>query len=478
MAEANAYITLGLTKGCSDKEIKEAYVELVKKYDPEKHTERFMVIQAAYDKLRHTKLRAREDLHSYNIPKKEFLFQQNERWTSETPPDEAELDSIRQQFQENSLDEDRKRVYMEELFRRAHYAVVRKQFEGAIRAWEEILEHDPSNSRARHNLEVACANLGTSYALHGLEDEAMELFERVLKLNPDNTETVHNLAILSEKCKDGLRTGMYWEETIKRWRGRLDRDPDNEYLRSLITEALNHQEAIANLVNAARGAQSSSTVRRSSGENRIPTGSDVTPRPMNSRTQVPRLQSKEILQLDGPTEEDTASISRMRQIVELNPGDFDAHFQLCNKLYQKGMWEEAKDELAALARKHPKNTEVLNLLGWALLNNGEREGAFAAWKRSMSIDPKNPSTREQLVTAHLKVGRAFRNKGIFTQALVHFKQLLTLMPRSPEVHLEIAATYDMKGDVRSAGNAYRQVMALDPKNKTAQKALNDLRMKR
>jgi hypothetical protein len=44
--------------------------------------------------------------------------------------------------------------------------------------------------------------------------------------------------------------------------------------------------------------------------------------------------------------------------------------------------------------------------------------------------------------------------------------------------LEIAATYDMKGDVRSAGQEYNRVLSLDPKNKVARKALNDLRLKR
>jgi tetratricopeptide (TPR) repeat protein len=173
-----------------------------------------------------------------------------------------------------------------------------------------------------------------------------------------------------------------------------------------------------------------------------------------------------------------STLDRYREIVELNPGDFDSHFQLCNKLMEEQLFTEAVDELQKLAKKHPKNTEVWNLMGWALLNSNQKDQAFNAWKRSLSIDPKNPETRKHLVNAHLMLGKAFRSKGIFTQALVHFKQLLSLMPRSAEVHMEIAATYDMKGDVRSAAQEYNTVLQLDPKNKVARKALNDLRMKR
>jgi tetratricopeptide (TPR) repeat protein len=118
------------------------------------------------------------------------------------------------------------------------------------------------------------------------------------------------------------------------------------------------------------------------------------------------------------------------------------------------------------------------MMGWAYLYVGKKDEGFNCWKRSMAIDPKNAETRDHLVRAHLSLGRSFRQKGMFTQALVHFKQLLTLMPRSVEVHMEIAATYDMKGDVRSAASEYARVLTIDPKHKDARKAMNDLRMKR
>ena len=79
MPEQNAYAVLNLRKGATEQEIKHAYVELVKRYDPEKHTERFMVIQNAYERLRDPEKRAKEDVFTYNYVKGEFMFRPRRR---------------------------------------------------------------------------------------------------------------------------------------------------------------------------------------------------------------------------------------------------------------------------------------------------------------------------------------------------------------------------------------------------------------
>jgi len=479
MIENSAYAILGIPKSSTEKEVKAAYVNLVKKYDPEKHTERFMVIQQAYDRLRQVKSRAKEDILSFNMAQGEYLFQEDEKWRDPEPPDDEMVNKVRRDYLAHIMNDDLKSALLRVLFSRAHYLVTRKLLGEAIRDWSEVLEHEPSHARARHNLELACSNLGISYALHGLNEEAIELLERALKMDPDSTEIIHNLAILSERCRDSVRTVRYWEEVMARWKRQLERDPTNDYMRFLLTEALGHQEDISDLI-ASAPRRSAAQVRVSqpvpvASSAAVPKLGPPAPRPTGgSSTAVPKLAAP------GPPAPPTASasIERNRDIVKLNPDDFDAHFQLCNKLMEEKLFAEAREELQILTRKHPKNTDVWNLLGWAMLNSGQKDEAFNCWKRSMSIDPKNPTTREHLVKAHLNMGKAFRSKGIFTQALVHFKQLLALMPKSAEVHLEIAATYDMKGDVRSALAEYQQVLTLDPKNQVAKKAITDLRMKR
>jgi cytochrome c-type biogenesis protein CcmH/NrfG len=128
-------------------------------------------------------------------------------------------------------------------------------------------------------------------------------------------------------------------------------------------------------------------------------------------------------------------------------------------------------------KSYPKNVETLNMLGWALLQSGQLEQAFQIWNRSLTIDPKNASTREAIIRAHMDVGKAFRSRGMHTQALVHFKALMKHLPKNPEVLLEIGHTYMSKGDKRSAVLALEQVMQLDPKNRAAKQFIADMKLR-
>jgi cytochrome c-type biogenesis protein CcmH/NrfG len=77
----------------------------------------------------------------------------------------------------------------------------------------------------------------------------------------------------------------------------------------------------------------------------------------------------------------------------------------------------------------------------------------------------------------MSVGRAFRNRGMHTQSLVHFKALLRFTPKSSEVFMEIGETYMLKGDKRSAAQAFSMVLQLDPKNRDARQRLSDMKLR-
>lgn len=404
-----------------------AFVDLVKRYNPEVHTDRFLVIQSAYNRLKDPKRRAKEDLHTYNTIHGEFLFIPDERPDDGRIPSDEEISQCRDHFRKMAGDHQAKTHFIRMLMRRSHSSVNKKLWSEAIKDWSEVQQIDPTHVRARNNLMYAHIMLGLSYALHSLHEDAIELWEKALELNPDNVELVHNLALACEKSEQSNKAARYWAEVINRWKKRLDKEPENEYLRECIIEA--HRYHGGNISQATT------------------------------------------------EEEKSVAINRYRQVLELRPDDFDAQFQIANSLAEERKHDEAVVEFNKLHAKHPRNVEVLNSLGWSLLNSGKVDQAFLAWNKSMSIDPKNPMTKENIVRAHLTLGKQYRQKGMFTPALVHLKKLLRYI-QSPEVYMEIGATYDMKGDTRSAKQAYQQVLELDPKNKLARKALNDLRLKR
>ncbi len=78
----------------------------------------------------------------------------------------------------------------------------------------------------------------------------------------------------------------------------------------------------------------------------------------------------------------------------------------------------------------------------------------------------------------MMMGRGLRDKNLFINSLVHFKALAQLMPNSDEVHYELARTYQMQGDMRSAYGEFQKVIKLNPKHKEARKGISELKMSR
>jgi len=426
MASENAYTILNIRKGATDQEIKQAYVALVKKFDPESHTDRFVVIQHAYDRLSDPIKRAREDVLTFNHVHGEFHFSKEERGNHSGPEIHQRIRILEEKRRENPNDETVNQDLLSCYMQRSFTNVKKKMWKESIRDWQSVLGLDETHLRAKNNLLFAYIALGYSYATHELYDEAIELWEQASQMNPDDVQIIHNLALACDNSGRREDAERYWDEVLKRWKLNLDQNPDDEYLKNCIVEVRRHH--------GGRAAESGKNAE--------------------------------------------VAIEDFREILKIKPNDFEAQYQIASTLMEEHKWSEAVEELQKLHKQFPKNIEVLNLRGWALLNGGQVEQAFQTWRRSYALDKKNQSTRDALVRAHLSVGKRLRERGLFTPALVHFKALLRYLPKSPEVHFEIASTYLLKGDERPAYNEFNRVLAIDPRNKNAKKALSELKMRR
>lgn len=427
----NAYSTLQLRKGSSDEQIKEAYLSLVKRFDPERHTERFMIIQNAFERLTDPLKRAHEDIQTYNPVRGKLMFLDEEK--AEVP--EAELASTIESLENEANGNGAEATYeslVRALMQMSASYVRRKKLREAIDTWERILQVDPTQQRAKNNLIFGLSYLALSYADHELFDEAIPLWVRALQMNPDDDSIMHNLALACEAAGNNEEAERYWGETLRRWKNVLDKNPDDIYLKNCILE-----------------------VHRLHGGRAIDRGATS-----ETRQAVER------------------AVSEYREILKINPDDFDAQFQVAAGQMEQGKWSDAVETLKALMRKFPKNVEVLNLMGWALLNSGQIDAGFQVWRESLKLDAKNNDARNNIMRAHLELGKRCREQGQHNSALKHFKSLLKLLgPQNPEVHFEIGSTYYMKGDKRSAYVEFQYVLKLDPKNQSAKRMLQELRMR-
>jgi tetratricopeptide (TPR) repeat protein len=334
--------------------------------------------------------------------------------------------------------------------------VQKKLWAEAIQDWQRVLNVDPTHSRAKNNLLYSQITLGYSYATHELFDEAVEVWSQAVQMNPDNVALLHNMALANEFANHREEASRYWQETIKRWQLRLKREPDNDYLKNCIVEALrSHGDAAAGQP-AGAGAAAGQT----GGGNALQPaagGSGSTPA-------QPARGSR--------------SIGDYREIVKLKPDDFEAHYRIAGMLIQDQKWDDAIEQLNEMRQKWPRNVEVLNTLGWAMLHGGKVDNAFMMWRKARAIEPKNYQITESLIKAHMMMGRTMRDSGLYTPCLVHFKALMSYLPESDEVHFEIAETYRKKGDERSAFQEYQKALKLNPKHKGARNGLATLKLRR
>ena len=446
--EKNAYLVLGLHKSASVDEIKHAYVALVKKFDPEKHTDRFMVIQKAFDTLRNPVTRAREDVRTFNFIRGEFTFAPEERSNASDVQIEQALQTLERKIAAGEVDAQAAQPQLIQGYMiRSWKKVQKKLWAEAIEDWNRILRMDPTQRRAKSNLLYSLITLGYSYANHALYDEATEVWSQAAQMDPDNGLIIHNLALAYEGAGKVEEAERYWQETVKRWRTRLEREPDNEYLKNCIIEVLReHGEKGQN------GAPSAPAAAATGGKAQ-PAGASA-----------PRTPAK--------------GINEYREILKLNPNDFEAQYKIVTIQMNDHKWIEAIDELEQMRQKWPRNIEVMNLLGWALLNGGRVDEAFMTWRKAKAIDPKNYQITESLIKAHMTIGRTLRDKGLYTPCLVHFKALMRYLPENDEVHYEIGKTYQLKGDERSAYQEYQKVLKLNPKHKAARQDLSTLKLRR
>lgn len=426
MAEKSAYAILNVRKGASQDDIKKSYIALVKRFDPEKHTDRFMVIQKAYETLRDPRTRAHEDVFTFNFVVGRFAFSDEEKTTDPNVDLDAEIETQRSAFKGSPDNDTARQALVANLMKRSYVRAQKKAWREATEDWDELLSLDPSHHRAKNDLTYALIQLGYAYSLHGLYDEAAESLERSLQFNPDNIPVIHNLALALDKADRSDEARKYWSEVLNQWKEELDANPDDPYLRERVIEVHKHHGGQAPIgVQGARKA-----------------------------------------------------IHEYSEILKIDASDFEAQYQIAVTLMGNRDYRGALGRLRDINKQHPKNVEVLNLLGWAYLNSNEHDRAFQTWRRSLVIDPNNQDTKQSIIKARMDLANSMRERGQFTYALVHYKELSRMIPDSEEVFVEIAKTFQLRGDKRSAEREYRRVLSINPASKAARKALSELRLSR
>jgi tetratricopeptide (TPR) repeat protein len=133
-----------------------------------------------------------------------------------------------------------------------------------------------------------------------------------------------------------------------------------------------------------------------------------------------------------------------------------AHYNLGTALKAQGDLEGAIAAYRRAIDLEPKFAAAHTNLGTALMAQGDLEGAIAAYRRALALDPK-------LAMAHYNLGNALYTKGDLAGAIAAFRQATALDPTFAPAHANLGTALKAQGDLEGAIAAYRRALDLNPK---------------
>lgn len=327
------------------------------------------------------------------------------------------------------------------------------QLHEAERLYRAILEAQPDNASANHNLGVLAGQAGKHTA-------SLQHFRSALLANP--TEEHYVLSYAQALFSAGQpKTALKILETAVQ-RGLST--PATQTLKKTIEDAILDGTALEKgpspteinqlsaLSNAGRHAELENQCRRLIEQ--YP-GSGVAWKFLGISFQT---QGKN-------------GLRAMKMATELLPDDDDSHFCLGNALMDQGQLDGAVSSYQRTLEINPSYAEAHFNLGNALIGLGKHETAIAAYRRATEIAPNDPEM-------HNNLGNALQSLGDPEAAATCFRRALEIRPDYAEAHNNLGNAQQDLGDLDAAEASYRQALNNKPDYAEAHYNLGNARKER
>jgi superkiller protein 3 len=145
-----------------------------------------------------------------------------------------------------------------------------------------------------------------------------------------------------------------------------------------------------------------------------------------------------------------------RRIIQLEPNNAKAYYQLCYVLDDQNKLDDAVAACRKSIALNSNNAETYYLLGYVLQRQGKLEEAIAAFRQAIQLDPK-------YAYAYNGLGNALKDQGKQEEALAAYRQAIQLDPKYAYAYNGLGNALSDQGKQEEALAAYRQAIQLDPK---------------
>lgn len=195
----------------------------------------------------------------------------------------------------------------------------------------------------------------------------------------------------------------------------------------------------------------------------------------------------DILRGGGGGGGDTPSVSSARKATQENPKDAAAWRELSTALQTEGDTDEAIDALSRYVELRPKDAEALRELGGLYLADGrskqeeaqlaQYQASFAAGGADTILAPTTADGRPlvsdpiadaiQARASQAVQGALGQAQAAYSEAVTTYQRLVTVVPKDPNVQLELAQAAEQANDATTAIAAYRAFLKLAPDDPNA-----------
>jgi len=147
------------------------------------------------------------------------------------------------------------------------------------------------------------------------------------------------------------------------------------------------------------------------------------------------------------------------QIAAQQSPDWRLYYARGRAYERTGRWKDAEEDLTQALRLRPDDAELLNYLGYAWIDRGERvPEALAMVEKAVAGNPRSGVIIDSLGWAHYRLGD-------FKKAVEILEQAIELEAGDPEINNHLGDAYWMVGRKDEAVFQWRRVLTLKPDDK-------------
>lgn len=146
-------------------------------------------------------------------------------------------------------------------------------------------------------------------------------------------------------------------------------------------------------------------------------------------------------------------------IADAKTPDWQLYYARGQAYERSGDWKRAEADLSQALKLRPDEPELLNYLGYAWIDRGERlDEAMGMVEKAVAANPRSGAIVDSLGWAHYRLGD-------YKKAVEVLEQAVELEAGDPEINNHLGDAYWMVGRKDEAGFQWRRVLTLKPDDK-------------